>query len=382
MDDPDERAQLHALGRTFLDGVDLPVVLDEWQRLPETWDRVRRAVDSDPAPGRFILTGSASPSDAPVHTGAGRLANLRLRPLSLVERSLGEQTVSLAALLAGECDAPVGGRTTIALDDYIQEILRSGFPGIRDLPPAARRSQLDTYLQQTTRHDVADGSLRRARTLDDWLRAYAASTSTTATFAAVSRLASRDMDSPMTAKSARAYRDALEAMWVLDPIRGWSPSESESSRLTTSDKHQLCDPALAARLLNLGATGILGVGRPAVLTPDGARRRPRMLGPLFESLVTQSIQVYASLIGAQVRHLRTKGGSHEIDLIVEGTDRRVVAVEVKVSATPRSGDTRHLLWLRNRLGDRLADAVVITTGSWAYRDEDGVAVIPAALLGP
>lgn len=107
-----------------------------------------------------------------------------------------------------------------------------------------------------------------------------------------------------------------------------------------------------------------------------------MLGPLFESLVVQSVQVYASLCDAAVHHLRTKRGEHEVDIIVENRDRRVVAIEVKAAAAPRPGDTRHLLWLRERLGERLADAVVVTTGRHAYRDEDDVAVVPAALLGP
>ena len=107
-----------------------------------------------------------------------------------------------------------------------------------------------------------------------------------------------------------------------------------------------------------------------------------MLGPLFESLVTQSVQVYASLLGARVHHLRTKGGAHEVDLIVEGRDRCVVAIEVKAHPSPRPGDTRHLLWLRDRLGARLSEAVLVTTGRAAYRDRDGVVVVPAALLGP
>ena len=77
------------------------MVLDEWQRLPEIWDRVRRAVDADPTPGRFLLTGSSSPAQAPVHTEAERIVNLRMRPLSLVERSLETPTVSLAALMSG-----------------------------------------------------------------------------------------------------------------------------------------------------------------------------------------------------------------------------------------------------------------------------------------
>src|SRR6218665_2737935 len=58
-----------------------PVLIDEWQLLPPVWDKVRRAVDRDPAPGRFILTGSASPAGAGSHSGAGRIVTLRMRPL-------------------------------------------------------------------------------------------------------------------------------------------------------------------------------------------------------------------------------------------------------------------------------------------------------------
>ncbi|MCL3777889.1 MULTISPECIES: AAA family ATPase [unclassified Actinomyces] len=382
VDDPDERAQLSILGAHLVEQTHPPLVLDEWQRMPELWDRVRRAVDLDPAPGRFILTGSASPAQAPVHTGAGRIATMRMRPLSLTERGIETPTVSLASLLVGNSSETVGGATHVGLDQYVDEILRSGFPAIRELPPLAREAQLDSYLEQTALHDLADGTPRRARGLQDWMQAYAAGISTCATYDAINSLAGGRDGGPLASSTARTYRDILEAVWFLDPLPGWSPSENEFSRLTGMDKHQMCDPALAARLLGLGAASLLGVGRPSMTTPRGVPRRTRLLGPLFESLVIQSTQVYADLCGARVHHLRTKGGRQEIDIVVEGADRRVVAIEVKAGAAPRPGTTRHLTWLRDRLGDRLADAVVVTSGRRAYRDEDGIAVVPAALLGP
>lgn len=106
------------------------------------------------------------------------------------------------------------------------------------------------------------------------------------------------------------------------------------------------------------------------------------MGKLFESLVTLGVRVGAQAAEAQVRHLRTQGGHQEIDLIVERGDHRVVAIEVKPSQRVDDRDVRHLHWLGNRIGDDLLDAVVITTGTDAYRREDGVAVVPAALLGP
>ncbi len=106
------------------------------------------------------------------------------------------------------------------------------------------------------------------------------------------------------------------------------------------------------------------------------------LGSLFESLVTQSVRVYASAADAQVGHLRTRDTQREIDLIVEGEDRQVVAIEVKLAATVGDKDVRHLNWLKGQIGERLAGRVVITTGEEAYLRRDGVAVIPFSLLGP
>jgi len=106
------------------------------------------------------------------------------------------------------------------------------------------------------------------------------------------------------------------------------------------------------------------------------------LGALFESLATQSIRVYAGSIGATTGHLRTKDGAHEIDLIVEGPDRHVIAIEIKLVPTVSDTDVRHLNWLAGKLGDQLVDRLVVTTGPVAYRRRDGVAVVPLALLGP
>ena len=106
-----------------------------------------------------------------------------------------------------------------------------------------------------------------------------------------------------------------------------------------------------------------------------------LLGALFESLVTLDVRVYGQAVGASVGHLRTWNDDREIDLIVE-KDRRLLAIEVKLAATPNRQDTGHLRWLADRLGSDLADAMIITTGRHAYRDRDGIAVVPAALLGP
>jgi predicted AAA+ superfamily ATPase len=131
-------------------------------------------------------------------------------------------------------------------------------------------------------------------------------------------------------------------------------------------------------MLNVDGDALVGrSGGP----PIPGHRDGTLLGALFESLVTL-VRVYAQAAEARVYHLRTKSDAREIDLIVEGRDRRVLGIEVKLSQSAGDDDVRHLNWLADQLGPDLLDAVVVTTGTYAYRRKDGVAVVPAALLGP
>ncbi|WP_207782484.1 DUF4143 domain-containing protein [Phytoactinopolyspora limicola] len=168
----------------------------------------------------------------------------------------------------------------------------------------------------------------------------------------------------------------LTQLWLLDPIPGWLPVDNPFARLAQAPKHHLADPALAARLLNLDA---------ATLLADSPQRRPHgraMIGQLFESLVALSLRAYAQTIEADIAHLRTRNADHEIDFIITGPGGRIVALEVKLARTVDDNDVTHLHWLHNKVGDTLADAAIITTGPYAYRRPDGIAVIPATLLGP
>lgn len=140
----------------------------------------------------------------------------------------------------------------------------------------------------------------------------------------------------------------------------------------------MADPALAASLLGADADTLLRGSSPGPTVP----REGTLLGALFESLVTLSVRVYARASDASTWHLRTQGGDREVDLIVERGDRKVVALEIKLAATPTDADVSHLRWLQDRLGDDLLDAAILTTGTRAYRRKDGIAVIPAVLLGP
>jgi uncharacterized protein len=354
-----------------------PVLIDEWQRFAPIWDAVKRAVDDGAGPGSFLLTGSATPGDSATHSGAGRIVTLRMRPLSFFERQRQTPTISLAALLGGGRPA-IDGSSDVTLRDYVDEIVRSGFPGLRAASGRALRTQLDGYITRIVDADLVEMGMRvrRPELVRRWLRAYAAATSTTTTYETIRDAATGGEGTKPSKRATMPYRDILERLWIVDPVPAWIPSRNPISRLSHPPKHHLADPALAARLLG-ATTETLLAGEKAEKPGKGP-----LVGALFESLAALSIRVYAQAAEARVGHLRTFGSDREIDLIVERADGRVLAIEVKLGGAVDDADVKHLLWLQRELEENVVDTVVLSTGPRAYRRPDGVAVIPLALLGP
>ncbi|MCL1897845.1 MAG: DUF4143 domain-containing protein [Micrococcales bacterium] len=378
LDFPDERA-LTTQNPARLDRMDKPLLIDEWQHLPSIWDRVRRAVDSGAAPGSFMLTGSAAPAQGPLHTGAGRIVRLRLRPMSLAERQLVSPTVSLKRLLDG--DRPeIGGTSSAGLEDYAEEITATGFPGIRANPTSSRDDVLDGYLELIVKRDFPESghAVRRPAALLSWLRAFAAATSSITSYSRILDAATSGIANKPSRMATVAYRETLERLWLIDQVPAWE-GRNHLSALTRSAKHHLADPGLAARLLGVSAEALLD--KP---NPDGLvlPRFGTLFGALFEGLATLCVRVYAQASSARISYLRTIKGSREVDLIASRPDGRIVPIEVKLASAVDNSDVAHLLWLRDAMPDSVVDMIVLTSGPEAYRRPDGVAVVPLALLGP
>lgn len=373
--DVDAERQIVAADPAVIALDETPLLVDEWQRVPAVFDTIRRLVDEDARGGRFLMTGSAP--TAQTHSGAGRITTMRMRPLTLAERGGGAPTVSLARLLEGT--AEIAGRSTMALVDYVAEMLASGFPGLRHLTGRALTRQLDGYIERIVDHDLAEAGfvVRRPASVTAWLRAYAAATGTTASWEKIRNAATSSVGDKPARTTTQPYIELLSALRILDPLEAWVPSSNHLSALTSLPRHFLADPALSARLVRLSATQLLHGTEPDVALPrDGT-----FLGGLFESLAALSVRTFAQNCDARTYHLRTDGGRHEVDFIVEG-DHGVLGLEVKLSSTVRDGDVEHLRWLREKLGDGCVDLALLHTGPEAYRRPDGIAVIPLSLLGP
>ena len=259
LSDPRNRASV-AANFDLVTQVEAPVFIDEWQLEPQVWDRVRMAVDDDPAAGgRFLLAGSAGVAPgARIHSGAGRIVSLAMRPMALSERGVETPTVSLRALHAG--GAPISGVTTVGVSGYVDEILRSGFPGIRDLSPVNRDRQLDGYLARIVERDLPENGInvRRPAALRAWLRAYAAATASTADYTKILDAATAGEPDKPARNTVDGYREHLQRLFVLDPVEAWTPAFVPLKRLTK--------------------LGQAPLGRPRLGSPTRRRRRAGSVG--------------------------------------------------------------------------------------------------------
>lgn len=367
LDDPDVRAAVGASTARIAQSPP-PVLLDEWQRLPETWDVVRRAVDDGSAAGSFLLTGSGQSARRPTHSGAGRIVSVRMRPMTLAEREVDFPTVSLSALFE-KPGTPIDGESSTSLECYVEEILVGGFPGMRHFDGRTRARVLNGYITRLAEVDLPEigVDVRHPSKVLNWLKSYASVVGTTTSWEKIRNSATPNEGEKLARSTTIPYRNAIERLWVLDPIHAWSPGGSDLSRLGLASKHYLADPALSAALLGLDA---------------GALLSGKSLGPHFESLAALSVRVFAQACDGKVSHFRTQGGDREIDFIIERGHDQLIACEAKATEVPTDDDVRHLLWLKQKLGEQVKDLMILTTGRHAYRRADGIAVVPLALLGP
>jgi hypothetical protein len=265
----------------------------------------------------------------------------------------------------------------IGFADYSRELMRSGFPALRDLEGQALRSALDGYIERVIDADINElgVSVRKPALLRAWMTAYAGATATVASWETIRDAANPGSGEAPARSTAIPYRDALTRLRILDELPPWLPTQNPLRRASSASKHFLADPALALRLMNFDADSI----QSAESFGSQAFERP-LIGRMFEALAVLSVRTYAEACFATPLHFRDAYGRREIDMIVERHDGKVLAIEVKLGNTVDDSDVKHLRWLRSELGENLIDCVVLHTGTFAYK-KDGITVIPLALLG-
>jgi predicted AAA+ superfamily ATPase len=353
-----------------------PRLLDEWQVVPEVWNAVRRQVDERGADGQFILTGSATPADDITrHTGAGRIARLRMRTMTLHETGHSSGTASLSVLL-GETftSCPDPG---LALDDLIELVCRGGWPAaLRRSLPDAQQSVTD-YLEEIRRTDIhtVDGVRRDPARVRAVLVALARNV---ATQVAISTLATDtgallDTGTRPREETVADYLAALERLMIIEDQPAWAPHLRSRSLVRGAPKRHFVDPSLAVAALG---------ARPADLRAD-----LNLFGFLFESLVIRDLRVFAQPLGAEIRHYRDNTGL-EVDAVVTAGNDRWGAFEIKLGASRTVVDQAAATLLKfaarvdtSKCGEPAVLAVIVGNG-YGYTRPDGVAVVPIGALCP
>ncbi len=363
LDRPAEAAAFVADPDAALARVQEPVLLDEWQAVPEILGAIKRAVDDDSRPGRFLLTGSVRADlDAQTWPGTGRLIRLTLHSLSERELAAGTAARNPIDVLA-DGDPMALGQPDPAPDlpGYIRLALRGGFPDATlRLDGRERDRWLESYLDQILTRDAVELSGRDPARMARYFEVLALNSAGIVADSTIYGAAGIDR------KTALAYERLLTNLFVLEVVPAWLTNRL--SRLVRTPKRYVTDPSLIGAGLRVDEASVMRDGD--------------LMGRVLDTFVAAQLrsEIEVSQRRPRLFHLRDKNGRHEIDLLAELGGDRVVAVEVKASASPTGRDAAHLEWLRDHLGARFISGAVLHTGPTAFRLSDRVAAVPIAAL--
>lgn len=356
----------------------MPHVIDEWQEVPSIWDAVRDSVDERPNKrGAYILTGSSNPRKGEVaHSGAGRIAKLRMRTMTLQEMGLSTGSVSLSRLFDGQFEPQLVQQKLAPLADVV---CRGGWPALVNESPETAGDYLDSYFDALFDVSISRRGLdgRAARAV---ARSLARNLGSAVKMQTVGEDAFSSSLKPETvAGRASAYISALEELYVVEPLRGWDAPIRSKSRLRTKPKHYFADPSLAASLLEVSPNRLLSDGQ--------------LFGVLFESLCVHDVSVYAQAIpgaGPNPLHYYRDSDGLEVDMVIELRDGRWAPIEVKLGDNKVRDAIASLARLRAKVASNPAarnpspsfSAVIVGAGELARYDREGDAyVVPITALG-
>lgn len=349
-----------------------PRLIDEWQEVPPIWDAVRYQVDQSAQKGQFILTGSATPNHKGIlHSGAGRIAKLRMRPMSLFESGDSSGKVSLESLCHGTLTPVMTGE--VDLKALIGLIVRGGWPGALHLPVEQAAMLPAEYLNAVIDDDVyrMDGIRRNTAKMRLLLRSLARNESTTATNKTLKNDIREMDDEDIDVETVKEYLDIFDRLFLTDNQLPFSTGVRSSVRVKQAVKRHFCDPSLACSLLKI--------------TPERLMGDLETLGFLFEALCERDLRIYADAFGAALYHYQDYRG-REIDAVLELPDGQWCAFEIKLGANQIDAAAQNLLTIRQEIADDPKGkppavlCVLCGMANAAYRRPDGVFVVPVTAL--
>ena len=353
---------------------DIPRLIDEWQIAPKLWDAVRFEVDHRKGMGQFILTGSAVPPDDDeiFHTGTGRFAWIKMRPMSLFESGESSGEISLKAMF----DQPEQILAENKIDDIDKLaflICRGGWPGAIDMEDEIALDQAFDYYDAIVNKDIStvDNVKRDSERAKRLMKSYARHQGTQTAYTVLrDDILANDAEN-LTEDTVYSYTNALRKIFVIEDMPAWNPNLRSKTAIRTSDTRYFTDPSIATASLGLG--------------PNDLVKDLNTMGLFFETMCIRDLRVYAESIDGEVYHYRDKTGL-ECDAVIHLRNGSFGLIEIKLGGDHLIEEgAENLKKFSKKIDTSKMKApsfmmVLIGTGKYAYRREDGVYVVPVGCL--
>ncbi|MEE1117479.1 MAG: DUF4143 domain-containing protein [Methanosphaera sp.] len=355
-----------------------PLLIDEWQMAPELWDTVRYLVDESDEDGLYILTGSTIVDESKImHSGAGRIKRIVMRPMSLYESGESTGKISLLDLFNDENLNIDGITSNLTIPDLIFTACRGGWP--ESLNKKTKKQQLaivSNYIDVICNSDVSelDGVKRNPQRVKAILKSYSRNISTLATKKTLMKDIKTEYED-ISLPTYNSYLNALERLYVIQNIPAWSPNIRSANTIRKSCKKEFIDPSIAVASLNL--------------TPEKLLKDFETFGFIFENLCIRDLLVYSSSVNGEILYYRDDSGL-ESDCVIYLNDGRYALIEFKLGNREIDKGAKNLLKLKKLIKTSVKNKkidleepsflAVITGGEIAYTRSDGVKVIPIGCL--
>ncbi|MCF0187063.1 MAG: ATP-binding protein [Bacteroidaceae bacterium] len=359
--------------RSILEG-DTPRLIDEWQTVPDLWNVVREEVDNRQHFGQFILTGSSTPAEKTKihHSGAGRIAPIIMRPMSLFESNDSRATVSLSALFDNPEMMVFDLNEKHTLDDMAFYMCRGGWPLSLHASRDVALNVTKNYYKGLFNFENSDNEKFRGKkpeVLQMILRSYARNISTEASFSTIQADVISNDNRSMNERTLDDYIEALRDLYIIEDISAWNPNlRSKVVARTTSTRH-FFDTSIACAALSV--------------TPSKLMKDLNTFGLFFEDMVVRDLKVYTLALHGEVRHYRDSRGL-ECDAVVHLEDGRWAMIEIKLGGDKLIEEgASNMVRIKDDLQGKGPDLMMIITATGpAYRRKDGIYVVPLNCLKP
>ena len=374
--DPEKKAQYLEMAeispRSLLAGA-APRLIDEWQLAPKLWDAVRFEVDHRDKLGQFIMTGSAVPPDTREisHSGTGRFARLKMRPMSLFESGESSGGISLTELFRSSSE--ISGENGISFEQLAFLVCRGGWPRAVGMRESIALDQAFDYCDAIMNSDISrvDNVSRDSGRTHRLMRAYARHQGTQASCSVIKADMAANDNASLDDNTLYSYISALKKIFVIEDMEAWNPNLRSKTAIRTADTRYFVDPSIAAAVLGLG--------------PDDLLNDLNTFGLLFETMCIRDLRVYADAINGQVYHYRDASGL-ECDAVIHLRNGKYGLIEIKLGGEKLIEEGASVL---KKLEEKIdsskmnmpAFKMVLTgTGDYAYRRRDGILVVPIGCL--